>query len=194
MKEAEKTKIEKKRKVFSIFLLCAAAIILSVFAGTKFLSGHGDDTSGKKEDNNMKPDTSYIFHKQGDLVFLTRDDKEISMLDVELAEDIESHTLGLMYRTKMAENQGMLFIFQEEEERYFWMKNTVLSLDIIYLNAKREIIKIHKNAIPYQEHPSYDSDKPAMYVIEVNAGYCEKYKIKEGDKFAYTRLKPKNVN
>jgi uncharacterized membrane protein (UPF0127 family) len=66
------------------------------------------------------------------------------------------------------------------------MKNTIMSLDIIFVNENKEIIKIHKNTKPYSEE-SLPSVKPSIYVVEVIAGFCEKYGVKEGDKIEFTK-------
>jgi uncharacterized membrane protein (UPF0127 family) len=86
----------------------------------------------------------------------------------------------------MKDDQGMLFIFPYETEQSFWMKNTVLSLDIIFVNANFEIVKIHHNTTPFSEQ-SYSSEKPAQYVVEVNAGYSNKLGLTEGDKIFFRR-------
>ncbi|MBI3579937.1 MAG: DUF192 domain-containing protein [Ignavibacteriales bacterium] len=130
--------------------------------------------------------TSYEFMKQGELRFISAKDVFITAIDIEIAQDDSRRMLGLMYREKMAENRGMLFVFNEEEIRSFWMKNTILSLDMIFVNAHNEIVTIHKYTKSYSEE-SYSSDKPASYVVEVNAGFADKYKLKVGDKITWTR-------
>ncbi|MGH2575768.1 MAG: DUF192 domain-containing protein, partial [Ignavibacteria bacterium] len=116
----------------------------------------------------------------GEVYFQDKNKNLIIQIDVEIAETDEKRYRGLMYREKIEENQGMLFIFQDEEEQSFYMKNTIISLDIIFINSKKKIVKIHKNAIPLKTN-SLPSGKPALYVVEVNAGFTDKYNIKEGD-------------
>lgn len=129
---------------------------------------------------------AYSFTKEGELTFINSTGEMISQLDIEIADDDEQRMTGLMFRDKMEENQGMLFIFPYETQQSFWMKNTIIPLDMIFINSKLEIVKIHKNTTPYSEQ-SYSSIKPAQYVIEVNAGYTSKYGIKEGDKIVFRR-------
>lgn len=102
---------------------------------------------------------------------------------VEVADSPEERSHGLMYRTNMPMDQGMLFIFDEESERSFWMKNTLIPLDIIFIDSDYTIVNI-ENAIPCEEDPCelYSSEKPAKYVIEVIGGYTENYGISKGDK------------
>ena len=84
----------------------------------------------------------------------------------------------------MDEARGMLFVFPNSEQRSFWMKNTFIPLDIIYISADKEIVKIVKNAVPRSEK-SLLSEKDAMYVVEVVGGFCDKYNIIEGDKIDF---------
>jgi uncharacterized membrane protein (UPF0127 family) len=130
---------------------------------------------------------AYEFVKQGEVRFQTAKQDFISAIDVELAQDEPKRQLGLMYRDTLAENQGMLFIFEGDEERAFWMKNTVLPLDMIFVNSKDEIVTIHKNTTPYSEQ-SYASSKPSQFVIEVNAGYADRHKISVGDHIVWNRF------
>ena len=80
----------------------------------------------------------------------------------------------------MEENQGMLFIFDNEEMQAFYMKNTLIPLDIIFVNSRKKIVKIYKNAKPLDE-TDLPSIKKCIYVVEVNGGFTDKYQIKEGD-------------
>ena len=129
---------------------------------------------------------AYDFVKQGVLQFLSPKQDFRSAIDIEIAQDDSKRQLGLMYRDKLAENQGMLFVFEGDDTRSFWMKNTVLPLDMIFVNSHSQIVTIHKNTTPYSEQ-SYTSTKPAQYVVEVNAGYADRHKISVGDHIAWSR-------
>jgi uncharacterized membrane protein (UPF0127 family) len=89
-----------------------------------------------------------------------------------------------MYRDSMAENVGMLFLMGIEELQAFWMKNTILPLDIMFVDSERRIVSIHRNCKPYSLD-QIPSGKPAIFVVEVNAGYTEKYGIKVGDLISF---------
>ena len=128
----------------------------------------------------------YKFNKEGELTFRNKNGDSISNIDVEFADSENERTRGLMYRDKMLENQGMLFVFPVQKMQSFWMHNTVLSLDIIFVNSDLEIVTIQRNAQPYSDK-SLPSTKPAQYVIEVNSGYTEKYNINEGDKVIFRK-------
>lgn len=108
-------------------------------------------------------------------------EKELT-IDVAIARTPEQREKGLMSRKSLGEMEGMLFIFPDAAPRSFWMKNTLIPLDIIYISQDTRIVKI-VTAEPCQEDPCpmYDSLKPAMYVLEVNAGFAEKHGVKEGD-------------
>lgn len=131
--------------------------------------------------------SSVEFVKQGELRFLTKSKKLLGTVDIEIADDEVKRMQGLMYRETMKESQAMLFIFPDEAERSFWMKNTIVSLDMIYANARNEIVGIQKNTTPYSEE-SYPSNAPARYVVEVVAGYCEGRSIKVGDQIEWKRI------
>lgn len=136
---------------------------------------------GPKLDTTKKIDKQSIkFVKQGEVYFQDANKKAIKGIDVEIAETDETRHTGLMFRDKMEETQGMLFVFPDEDFQSFYMKNTILPLDIIFINAKKQIVKIYKNTTPFSE-TSLPAGKPTMFVVEVNAGFTDKYNIKEGD-------------
>jgi uncharacterized membrane protein (UPF0127 family) len=134
----------------------------------------------------MKNKITYTFLKEGELVFTTNYGNTISKIDIEIADDDQQRELGLMMRRSLKEDNGMFFIFPFETIQAFWMKNTIIPLDIIYVNAQNEIVKIYKNTVPYSEK-SLPSEKPSLYVVEVNGGYTDKHGIKEGDKIIWKR-------
>lgn len=129
--------------------------------------------------------TGNTFHKEGELSFIDgATGEEIVKINIEKAETPEEHEIGLMYRRDMQKDQGMLFISDREEEKGFWMKNTYIALDIIYVNAGREIVSIGKYAKP-ESTESIPSEAPAQYVVEVVAGFCDEYGIGKGDKISF---------
>ena len=90
-------------------------------------------------------------------------------ISIEIAATEGERALGLMYRKSLPEKSGMLFIFPDEAPRSFWMKNTYVPLDMIFLNAKMEVVSQVENATPLTESPR-ESHVPAKYVLEVAAG------------------------
>lgn len=128
----------------------------------------------------------YNFKKEGDLTFTNSDGNYKSKIDIEIAADEEARLQGMMYRAEMKEDQGMFFIFPYENFQSFWMRNTMLPLDILFVNSNLEIVTIHKNAKPFDEG-SYGSTEVAQYVVEVNTGYCDRHDIQVGDKIVWRR-------
>ncbi len=126
----------------------------------------------------------YHFKKEGELTFYSADSVKEATIDIEIANTEYERGLGLMKRKSMEENQGMLFIFPEEKMQSFWMRNCLISLDMIFVNAQKEIVTIHKNTKILSDQ-SYPSTKPAMYVIEVDAGFSDRHNIKEGDRISW---------
>lgn len=99
---------------------------------------------------------------------------------VEVANSQEKRSKGLMFRKYLPENTGMLFVFSYEDYRYFYMKNTLIPLDIAFFNVQMEIVSI-KQMEPLDE-TTVPSEKKAMYALEMNRGFFEKEGIKVGDK------------
>ncbi len=114
-----------------------------------------------------------------EVTFIDVRGNEISTIDVAVADDDDSRAEGLMDVTDLPDNAGMLFIFNENRERNFWMANTPLSLDILFVNEDFEIVRIHQTTTPYSQD-SIPSEEPAKYVVEVNAGYTLRHDITEG--------------
>jgi len=103
---------------------------------------------------------------------------------VELATTQSERQFGLMNRKSLDLDKGMLFIFKNEDDHHFWMKNTLIPLDIIWINSSQNIVYIHKNAQPCSSYhcPSINPGKNARYVLEINGGLSDKYNISIGDK------------
>ncbi len=103
---------------------------------------------------------------------------------VELALTDKEHERGLMYRESIPENYGMLFVFKDNDIRYFWMKNTLINLDIIYIDSNGIIQKIYHNVKPCKKEPCelYSSEIEVKFVLELNGNTCKQKKIKIGDK------------
>lgn len=120
------------------------------------------------------------FKKEGTLAFLnTEKDTMRPLLDIELAITDEEVQYGMMYRRSIPKNTGMLFIRKREERQSFWMRNTYVPLDIIYIASDSSIVSMTENAIPLSDI-GLPSKGPAQYVLEVAAGFCAKHSIEEG--------------
>jgi uncharacterized protein len=112
------------------------------------------------------------------------------VLSVEVADHPAAQERGLMFRKKLEENSGMLFVFEEERTLSFWMKNTFIPLSIAYINSKKVIVDIQDmTPVPLGstlEPRSYPSKKPARYALEVNQGWFSKNKVQVGDQVKFT--------
>lgn len=125
------------------------------------------------------------FQNEGLLSFLDASTGQpLQRIDIEVAQDELEIRRGLMYRQSMKPDQGMLFLMPVEEPQSFWMLNTYISLDIIFVNEAMEIVKIQANTEP-RSLQSVPSERPAKYVVEVNAGFCAKHGIEEGDRISF---------
>ena len=127
------------------------------------------------------------FKRQGELSFLTAGGDTLVTIEIEVADDDVKRQIGMMFREKMKEHQGMFFIFPVQEIRSFWMRNTLIPLDMIFVNRQNEIVTIRKNTTP-QSEISYFSIQPALYVIEVKAGFTDKFNINSGDRIIWQRF------
>ena len=99
---------------------------------------------------------------------------------VEIADDPRERATGLMFRTEMPRDVGMLFIFDDPSPRSFWMKNTVLPLDIVFIDRAGRVLNIAERTTPFSEAP-IPSDGDALAVLEVNAGEAARRGISPGD-------------
>lgn len=107
--------------------------------------------------------------------------------NVELAETQIERSQGLMNRESMPPNSGMLFIFEKEDDYSFWMKNTLISLDIIWIGENKMVVFIEKNAQPCRDDlcQSFSSNTSARYVLEINGGLSEELGIIEGNEVKF---------
>ncbi|WP_426429589.1 DUF192 domain-containing protein [Winogradskyella sp. HB-48] len=144
--------------------------------------------SCKNEKNTTSSDKVEVIFKKEGILHLKKanTDSIIKTLDIEIAEDVYETQTGLMYRTKLGTKQGMLFIFPDEQIRSFYMKNTKIPLDIIYINELYEIVSFQKNAKPFDE-TSLPSDAPAQYVLEIKAGLSDEWQLEVGDKIEFKK-------
>lgn len=100
---------------------------------------------------------------------------------VEIADEPEEWERGLMGRRELAENSGMLFVFPDKQIRTFWMKDTLIPLDIIYIDDDRVVDMATLNPATMKDIPRYTSRLPANYVLELKAGSAKQFDLKNGD-------------
>lgn len=159
------------------------AVLIVIFSTILF-------TEACKETQKEKVLTKEVtFKKEGELQLLkAANDSVVASLDIEIADNEYEIQTGLMYRKSMQDDRGMLFIFENEQPRSFYMKNTEFALDIIFINKAEEIVSIQKNAKPL-DLTSLPSGAPALYVLEVNAGLSDQWSLTAGDKMTWSKTK-----
>ncbi len=103
-------------------------------------------------------------------------------LDVKIADTDETRSRGLMFAGKLGENEGMLFVYGDEKPRTFWMKNTLIPLDMIFIAANWTVADVVENAQPCKEDPcpAYASGQAAKYVLEAKGGFAQRNRIGAG--------------
>src|SRR5690606_31850420 len=146
---------------------------------------------GEKKAPSDKPNVVHEyepkFAKEGELWITSAETTDtLKKLDIEIADNETETQYGMMYRKSMDPNTGMLFIMPVEQQQSFWMKNTYVSLDIIYINSNFEIVSVQKNAVPHNL-TSLPSEGPALYVLEVVGGVADAHGLKKGDKIIFER-------
>ena len=101
---------------------------------------------------------------------------------IEIASDDETRARGLMYRESLPEGKGMLFFFPKVERHSFWMKNTLIPLDMIWLDTTGKVVEVVPNVppCPGDPCPSFGGQSPSSYVLELGAGQASKHKVTVG--------------
>ena len=132
--------------------------------------------SKKKEQPKNK---GRVLDYTNELIFISEKGETVSTLTFIKADTPNERNQGLMDVNSMPKDAGMVFYFDTEEPQSFWMMNTPLPLDIMYVNADSVIVSIYKSAVPFSDK-NLPSGAPAKYVIETNAGYSISNDIKEG--------------
>jgi uncharacterized membrane protein (UPF0127 family) len=163
--------------------------LLIVFLGYLMMMVLPSGERKVKNSNSGKTQTSYEpkFKKEGELYLIDANSFDtIKRIDIELAETVEEISYGMMYRKSMDPETGMLFLMGNERPQSFYMKNTYVSLDIIFINDDMEIVSIQKNAEPLNEK-SLPSEGPASYVLEVKGGFSDQYGLVKGTRMVYQR-------
>lgn len=118
-------------------------------------------------------------HSAGTVEVVSGSGKAIPV-EVELAVTPDARQLGLMYRDELAAGKGMLFIFPQSAPQAFWMKNTKIPLDILFIDDTGRIVRLHARTTPFSED-SLPSGAPVRFVLEVPGGWSADNGVKEGD-------------
>jgi len=135
---------------------------------------------------NPEPAPKYEFRQEGTLDIISPEGLKKATFAIEIAEKEEELMQGLKYREKMADNEAMLFIFEYPDIYDFWMQDTYLPLDMLFIATDGTINDIYENAVPFSEE-RITPRNPHQYVLEVNAGIVKKSGIKTGDKIVWKK-------
>ena len=130
--------------------------------------------------------TDSEFRKDGTLSFIDADGDTLSTIDIEIADSDQERFRGLMGRRSLPPRSGMFFIMDEVDARGFWMKNTPLPLDIIFVGPDSQVINIVKRTTPFSEADILPT-APKKYVVELRAGVSDRIGITDSTKIVWTR-------
>lgn len=158
--------------LLGVFLLGGAAYFVASFRG-----------ESKPAASHEPAVPSPVFNKEGEVTFIKKG-QPFKKIEVEIAENEAERNKGLMFRSFLPDSVGMLFIFEKPDTHSFWMKNTSIPLDIIYVGPDKKIVSIAENTQPYSEEsiPPYGL---VQYVVEVNAGFSKQNNIQSGDAISF---------
>ncbi len=160
-----------RNKYYLLALLCLALLSLSAC---------------KKADPEPPETKQPTFRKDGELTITSPQGAHRGTFEIEIAETEASTARGLMFRENLQQNQGMLFIFDGAQPYPFWMKDTYLSLDMLFIDADGVIFQIEEKTTPFSEH-LIDVNGLNKYTLEVNAGVVQKLGIQVGDTIEWNR-------
>lgn len=150
--------------------LCATNILF-VLCTVVLLYGCNERSSSSSSSGAEIP-----FTPTGLLELIHPDGSVITSIAIEIAQGDSARARGLMDRTSLPNRGGMLFFDDEERQQTFWMKNTLIPLDIIFIDADSQVVNVVKNTRPLSED-RVSSTGPAQFVLEVKAGFTDSYKV-----------------
>ncbi len=139
-----------------------------------------------ENDSPSNSQTDAAFRKDGTLEFVRSDGSVSRSIEIEIAEDEAARQTGLMNRRQMTLDQGMLFLFSDEAPRQFWMANTPIPLDIMFVGADSQIVNIARRTRPLSRE-NVVSTGPAQYVVEVRGGFSDRFGLDETVKIRWQR-------
>lgn len=124
----------------------------------------------------------------GKVVFRSGEPDQISVAVEVVYKDADVRR-GLMYRRELAENRGMLFLMKRREVQGFWMQNTLIPLDMIFIDDDYSVVGVVRDTVP-MDKTTRSVDKPSRYVLEVNAGWAKRHKVDAGTRARFVGVRP----
>ncbi len=165
---------------YALVLTVLVAFLISGCSGDDGApSGGGSGTEGASG-SSSQPDSAA---PRGELrtVAINASGGDEVEVRVEIADEPSEQSRGLMNRTALGEDRGMLFVFDSESTLSFWMRNTLIPLSVAYIDSEGRIVDIQKMEPLDDEPPQYVSAEPAQYALEVNQGFFEERGVEVGD-------------
>ena len=157
-----------------VFIPCLPALLAVAALGCT--DAH---TTGERPPAPGPEPESQMLSQRGKVTLRTREGRELR-LEVEIASDDPSRTRGLMFRRTMPEMSGMVFVFPEESFHSFWMKNTLIPLDMLFIDSKGQVVGIVESAEP-RTVTGRSVQGDSQLVLEVNGGFCARHGVAAGD-------------
>jgi len=166
-----------------LFLLLWGTVLLGSLTACGG-SGNGETSS---PDTGADTTRTIPFDREGRLAFVRNEDSTV-VIDIEIAATDSARERGMMQREGFPnEKSGMLFLFDDEQPRSFWMSNTPVALDILFVSADSQVVNIAKYTTPFSSE-RYRSGEPAKFVLEVPAGFADSHGILVGDRVRWRQL------
>ncbi len=131
-------------------------------------------------------ETTAGIRADGRLDFISPEGRVLASIAIEIADSPQSRAIGLMGRTGLDDSAGMLFVFEKAGVKSFWMRNTPTPLDIVFVSPTGHITHIAANTKPMSD-TIYSSSGPALYVVEVHAGFCMRHAVVTGTRIVWQR-------
>jgi len=172
---------DQTRKLLTVFSILSVLVALAVLSGELREEQQSNESFGQldyEEANESRVKAVFV-----------EDNTSLAELELEKADSPEERRVGLMNRTSLENGTGMIFVWNSSDERNFWMKNTYIPLDMIFISAEKTIRTI-KRANPEpnvseEDLKTYSSEGPVRYVVETNQNFTDRYGISEGDTISF---------
>lgn len=142
--------------------------------------------SQTKGDSSTQKSTTPSCKEDGRLFIIRGVHDTIVQIPIEIVETESGRNLGLMYRDQMSDSCGMFFIFERDQRLSFYMKNTILSLDMFFIKGDGKLVTVHEYTTPFDEG-SYPASELSRFVLETTAGFRARHGIQLGDRISYRR-------
>lgn len=177
-------RVLNNKRLFFIAFISVILLIFLIFVQKPLRSDNISVEIANKEKATLWNTKELSELEQIEISFILQNDKasdNLQKINALLADSPESRERGLMFIEELGEYEGMLFKFETPSIQSFWMKNTLIPLDIIFVNQDLKVTDVYHNTKPLQTKERYTSSVQVLYAIEVNGGFAKYYGITKGD-------------